>query len=230
MTHPLDHPQWAALTSEHAGFARRHGRAATYPADVVSMSGLQNGDDPDAWRDLGDLLGVGGWSILIMADAPRLPVFARPLVRRGLLQMQGPLLASVVPEEPEGLVKLGLADGPEMVALAARTEPGPMLPRTVLMGDYWGIRREGRLVAMAGERLHLTGWTEVSGVCTDPDFRGQGLARYLVATVTRDILARNERAFLHCELGNASAIALYETLGFTKRAEMRLNVVRMEQP
>ena len=119
---------------------------------------------------------------------------------------------------------LGPADGPEMVALAARTEPGPMLPRTVEMGDYWGVRRGGALVAMAGERLRLAGWTEVSGVCTDQDYRGQGLARYLVARLVRDMFVREERAFLHCELGNASAIALYETLGFTRRAEVQLTV------
>ena len=77
---------------------------------------------------------------------------------------------------------------------------------------------------MAGERLRLTGWTEVSGVCTDPEFRGQGLARFLVARLVRDMLARDERAFLHCELGNASAIALYETLGFTRRVEVALTV------
>jgi GNAT superfamily N-acetyltransferase len=229
MSHPLDRPQWTALTGRHADLARRQGRAAAYPGDVASMSGLEDADDPGAWRDLADLLGAGGWTILILADRPTLPAFAHAIVQRGLLQMQGPLAPPAAADAPEGLVRLGLADGPDMVALAASTEPGPMLPRTVILGDYWGVRREGRLVAMAGERLHLDGWREISGVCTDPDHRGQGLARYLVARLTRDILSRGERAFLHCELGNASAIALYESLGFTRRTEMSLTVARMSR-
>ena len=102
-----------------------------------------------------------------------------------------------------------------------------MLPRTVIMGDYWGVRRDGRLVAMAGQRLHMTGWTEISGVCADPAFRGQGLARHLVSRLTGSILGRGERAFLHSELANASAIALYESLGYETRAEMSLAVVRI---
>ena len=224
VSHILDHPQWQALTTEHARFARRIGDAVAYPAEVSAMSGLANPDDIAAWRDLAELLGPESFAILIFSRQPPLPDFVRPLARRGLLQMAGPVEPPVLPPEPDGLVRLGPADGPEMVALAKRTEPGPMLARTVDMGDSWGVRREGVLVAMAGERLRLTGWTEVSGVCTDPEFRGQGLARYLVARLVRDMLARDERAFLHCELGNASAIVLYETLGFTRRAEVALTV------
>jgi GNAT superfamily N-acetyltransferase len=227
MSHPLDHPQWAALTSVHAHRARRAGRAAAYPADIAAMSGLEDIDDPAAWGDLAGLLGDGAVTILINARQPRLPPEVRPIVRRQLLQMQGPVTAPALGETPEGLVSLGEADGPEMVALAAATEPGPMLPRTVTMGDYWGVRRDGRLVAMAGQRLHLTGWTEISGVCADPAFRGQGLARHLVSRLTRSILERGERAFLHSELANASAIALYESLGYETRAEMSLSVVRI---
>ena len=224
MTHILDHPQWQALTTRHARLARRVGAAASYAAEVSAMSGLSNPNDLAAWRDLAELVGEGNFAILILSEQPPLPEFVRPLARRGLLQMAGPVEPPVLPPEPHGLVMLGPADGPEMVALAARTEPGPMLPRTVEMGDYWGVRRGGALVAMAGERLRLAGWTEVSGVCTDQDYRGQGLARYLVARLVRDMFVREERAFLHCELGNASAIALYETLGFTRRAEVQLTV------
>lgn len=224
MTHPLDHPQWQALTTSHASFARRNGRAASYPAEISAMSGIEDADDVECWRDLAALLGPSSFGILIFDHQPALPDFVRPLARRGLLQMIGPGTASPMPRQPEGLVKLGPADGPEMVTLAEMTEPGPMLPGTVGMGDYWGVRRAGRLVAMAGERLHLGGWTEVSGVCTDPEHRGQGLARYLVARLVHGIQARGERAFLHSELGNATAIALYETLGFSRRAEAQLVV------
>jgi predicted GNAT family acetyltransferase len=75
------------------------------------------------------------------------------------------------------IVELGDTDAPEMVALAQLTEPGPFLPRTHTMGHFIGIRIDGRLAAMAGERMRFPGFTEVSGVCTHPDFRGWGLAK-----------------------------------------------------
>src|ERR1700761_6482288 len=154
---PLDHPQWAALTSGHAGFARRSGCALAYPSDVTPMSGLEDPRDPQAWADLAALLCEGEKTILMFTAPPVLPSTVRPLIQRFILQMSGPDVAPALPSEPEGLVRLGLEDGPDMVALAALTEPGPMGLRTATMGNWWGVRREGELVAMAGQRMHLTG-------------------------------------------------------------------------
>jgi ribosomal protein S18 acetylase RimI-like enzyme len=118
--------------------------------------------------------------------------------------------------EPEA-VRLGADDVPEMLDLVARTRPGPFLPRTIELGTYLGIRRGGALVAMAGERLHPPGWTEISAVCTDPAFRGEGLASRLVLAVAHGIRERGETPFLHTGAGNANAIRLYESLGFRLR-------------
>jgi predicted GNAT family acetyltransferase len=103
---------------------------------------------------------------------------------------------------------------PEILDLVERTKPGPFAKRTIEMGRYLGIRREGRLIAMAGERLRPPGWTEVSAVCTDPDFRGQGLAARLTLAVAAGILERGELPFLHAAATNTNAIRLYEGLGF----------------
>ena len=111
-------------------------------------------------------------------------------------------------------VRLGADDVPDMLALVARTRPGPFLPRTVELGTYLGIRREGRLIAMAGERLHPPGWTEISAVCTDAAFRGQGLGSRLVRAVALGIRERGETPFLHTAATNTAAIRLYESLGF----------------
>ena len=119
-------------------------------------------------------------------------------------------------------------DGPEMCALAALTEPGPFLLRTPEMGRFLGIRRAGKLVAMAGERLRFPGYTEVSGVCTHPDFRGQGFARRLSAAVTSNIQLRDERAFLHVWTSNTSAISLYRSLGFEMRTMVHLAVFEQD--
>jgi len=123
------------------------------------------------------------------------------------------------------IIVLGEADAPEMLALAQLTQPGPFLARTHVMGTFRGIRIDGRLAAMAGERMHVPGHTELSGVCTHPDFRAGGLAKRLSAVVCAGIEARGETPFLHAWKDNHSAIALYEKLGFRLRADVNVAVL-----
>ena len=112
-----------------------------------------------------------------------------------------------------------------MLALTKLTEPGPFLPRTIELGAYHGIYESGSLVAMAGERLHLTGFTEVSAVCTHPSFRGRGYGNTLMSVVISGILNRGETPFLHVKTDNP-AIALYKKLGFQIRAQLHLAVIQ----
>jgi predicted GNAT family acetyltransferase len=122
------------------------------------------------------------------------------------------------------ILELGEADAAEMLALARLTEPGPFEAETWRMGRYFGLRREGRLVAMAGQRMHPPGYVELSGVCTHPDFRGEGLATRLTNHVTRAILETGETPFLHAWADNTGAIALYERLGYRLRCPMNVAV------
>jgi predicted GNAT family acetyltransferase len=110
-----------------------------------------------------------------------------------------------------------------MFALARLTEPGPFFERTHQLGDFVGVRLEGRLVAMAGERLKLTGYTEVSAVCTHPEHRGSGYAAGLMSLVARKITERGEIPFLHAYDHNASAIALYQRLGYRRRRSVQVS-------
>jgi ribosomal protein S18 acetylase RimI-like enzyme len=125
---------------------------------------------------------------------------------------------------PEALA-LSDADVPEMLALTQLTNPGPFLPRTIEMGDYIGIRDGGELVAMAGERFHVPGWTEISAVCTAPTHRGQGLATRLLRAVAAGIEARGEGVFLHVVATNTGAIRLYEALGFSIRGRRTVGAI-----
>lgn len=124
------------------------------------------------------------------------------------------------------IVKLTEADAPEMLALATLTKPGPFFVRTHRLGDFVGVKQGGRLAAMAGERLRLPGYTEVSAVCTHPDFRGRGYAAGLMSVVTQAIVARGEIPFLHVYDRNESAIRLYENLGWRRRRAVTVSFVQ----
>jgi len=223
--HPLDNPALGSLTGPHAHFAERRGRVLRYPVDVSPWLALPDDPGPDDWADVAALAGPGeevalpgfhaevpdGWEMTWQVD--------------GVQFVDDGLAAAPDPEA----VRLGPADVPEMLDLVERTAPGPFLPRTVELGTYLGIRRGGALVAMAGERLHPPGWTEISAVCTDPGFRGAGLASRLTLAVAQGIRDRGETPFLHTGAGNTPAVRLYESLGFRLRRTTRFLSARVPE-
>jgi predicted GNAT family acetyltransferase len=140
------------------------------------------------------------------------------------VQMVAPSVSP--PEDVFPFVELTEADGPEMLALATLTKPGPYARRTHEFGGYIGIRHEGRLVAMAGHRLQAPGYNEVSALCTHPDYRGRGYGGFLLRVVSQRIVDRGETPFLHAYASNVNAIRLYETLGFVHRSNLTVTVLR----
>ncbi|WP_042418016.1 GNAT family N-acetyltransferase [Streptacidiphilus anmyonensis] len=219
--HVLDNPVWAALTGPHVRFAERLGRAARYQADVTPFTALADPADPRAWDDLAALVGPGA---VTAVNGATVPPEQWQIVEsgRGVQLVDSSLRAEPAPEA----VRLGPDDVPEMLDLVARSRPGPFLSRTVELGAYLGIRRDGRLVAMAGERLRPPGWTEISAVCTDPDHRGQGLATRLVRAVAAGIRQRGDIPFLHAAATNTGAVRLYESIGFIRRRRTAFLLVR----
>ncbi|WP_433782406.1 GNAT family N-acetyltransferase [Actinomycetospora sp. CA-101289] len=211
-TGPLDDPVRAALLGPHAHLAERHGEALRYEPDVSPF--LAAPHDPQEWDDVAALIGDG--HAVVPAFAPLDPPagFAIGMSLPGV-QMVGD---EVAVRADDDLVRLGPEDVPAMRDLVARTRPGPFGPRTIEMGTYLGVVTDGRLLAMAGERLHPPGYTEISAVCTDAAHRGRGLATRLVLAVAAGIRARGEVPFLHAAADNAPAIRLYEQLGFRLRA------------
>ncbi|SHH63800.1 GNAT family N-acetyltransferase [Streptomyces sp. 3214.6] len=233
--HPLDNAVWAALTGPHAHLAERSemgvppaegcgsvGLAARYPADVYAFAALADPADPAAWADLHTLAGPG--TTVRIKPVDRVPD-GWDVVGRGE-GVQLVATAALWTEPAPEAVPLGPDDVPEILDLIARTRPGPFLKRTVALGTYLGIRHEGRLVAMAGERLRLPGWTEISAVCTDPAHRGRGLGTRLIRAVADGIRDRGDTPFLHAAADNTPAIRLYESLGFTLRRRSTIASVR----
>ncbi|MEV1080740.1 GNAT family N-acetyltransferase [Streptomyces sp. NPDC050211] len=217
----LDDPVGESLRGHHAALARRLGRAGTYVPGVATFSAVSPAPDPADWADLARLLGPGEFADMFSCPATPPPDWEPVFVLEGR-QMIWPGDRPVQPRAAIGtdMVELGPADVPEMLDLAARTQPGPFWPRTHELGTYLGIRADGRLVAMAGERLRPPGWTEISAVCTAPEARGQGHAARLASALIAGIRSRNERPFLHVAETNTAAIALYERLGFATRAHV----------
>jgi ribosomal protein S18 acetylase RimI-like enzyme len=210
--HVLDNVTWESLIGHHARFAERHGRVVRYQPDVAPFAAFEDPRDERAWDDAAELVGPRGTIVLPgVSTAPDgwETVFAGEGVQ---------LIDTRLRAEPDAeAVLLGPGDVPEILELIARTEPGPFLPRTIELGAYLGVRRDGALIAIAGERQRPPGWTEISAVCTDPAFRGQGLAGRLVRAVAAGIRERGETPFLHAIAANANAIRLYESIGFTLR-------------
>jgi ribosomal protein S18 acetylase RimI-like enzyme len=225
--HALDNPIWKALTTAQAHLAQAAGAARKFPPEITPLGGFPEPNE-ESYDSLAELLGKQP-AVGVFYDSPPIVPAGWTIFQGGpLLQMihedgaEGAGLVSPIP----GFVELNAADVPEMVALAELTKPGPFSTRTYELGGFVGIRREGRLAAMAGERLRAPGYTEVSAVCTHPDFLGRGYAAFLMQTVMERIRGRGETPFLHVRAENARAIALYERLGFRTRVQLHYAVVR----
>jgi len=223
MGQELDQPVWAALHGRQAAWAEDNGLACRYLPEVTSRGALANAT-PEAFAALAALQQPGEATDVTFDEPAGPPPGWKTLASALLLQY---VFEGTPPSAPVvAMEELGPADSAEMLALARLTKPGPFATRTHELGDFVGVRRGGRLVAMAGERIKLTGYTEISAVCTHPEATGQGLAAALVAQLVGRIQARSEGAFLHVLAHNARAIALYERLGFRKRRQMHVLLVR----
>jgi predicted GNAT family acetyltransferase len=212
----LDNIGWHAIVGPHSALADRNGLAGRYQLDVAPFSAIADPASDEAWNDLAELAGPAHPAVLF---APGLQ--ARDgwdvVMQFKCLQM----IAGDIADPPDDLELVDLTpdDVPEMLALVAATRPGPFSERTIEMGRYLGHRVDGRLVAMAGERMRCPGFSEVSAVCTDEAFRGRGLGGALTLAVAKYIRARGDEAFLHVAEENTTAQRLYLELGFTVRRD-----------
>ena len=215
--HALDNPFWASLRSRHRHIALLDGDVARYPAEFAPFLGVAHAA-VDIEGALENLLAPGE-SVYLLGIAPA-------QAPAGWRLESFPDLAQMVCESPIGVVDgvewvpLGEADRAEVLALTALVYPHYFRERTMDLGRYFGIRREGRLAAMIGERLGTDDCQEMSAICTHPDFLGQGHARQLTALLTNDTLRRGRLPFLHVSHANTRAKQLYERLGYRLRRDI----------
>ncbi|NBW10651.1 MAG: GNAT family N-acetyltransferase [Caulobacteraceae bacterium] len=226
MAHPLDRPLWNALTGRLKAYALGDEHAVRIDPDLgVFLAAADDG--PESRASLNAL-------------AARYP-------GSGFVELEGSVMEAVLPDQPVvsrspcaqmtcaaltasdrpdiAFEELGPDDAAGMLALATLTKPGPFRGRTQELGGFVGVKRDGKLIAMAGNRLRVEGFTELSGVCVHPDFRGQGLAGALSRVVVDRVLATGEQVFLHAYAGHEATIRLYRSLGFDVRARVTYTVL-----
>jgi predicted GNAT family acetyltransferase len=223
--HPLDRPVWASLTTYHEALSEGDALARRFKPDVNLFASARD-DDAAALAALASLMKPGDTAFILQVPGIVIPTGLVEVKSAKGVQMVLDTGITVPEVERGDRVTLTDADASEMLALAQLTEPGPFLRRTHRMGNFLGVRIDGRLAAMAGERMRFPGYTEVSGVCTHPDFRGRGLANRLSAAVTTRIVERGDQPFLHAWKTNEVAISLYEKLGFKLRSEVNVAVLK----
>lgn len=218
----LDRPVWSALTTAWRGIAEGDDRALRLQADFGVFAAMGE-DNDDARAALAALCPPDG-ALALVETAPVAPPPDLELMTSAACDQM--VAETLTPQEVKfEVVELADADAPEMLALARFTEPGPFYTRTHELGRFIGVKRDGRLAAMAGERMRFPGFCEVSGVCTHPDFRGHGYAAGLSSLVAQNIVARGETPFLHVYPHNAPAIGIYEALGFRRRSSVTLTIL-----
>jgi len=213
--HPLDNPVLAALTTKHAKLAVKQNNVLMYKPGVFIMVGAPDTSETTI-KDLSELVPSGGFAGFMGFNPKMEPYFKQQF---GVQAFQ--MVSETVPEINEVEYEdLGMPDVKEMMELVDLTKPGsPFFPGMLQLGKYIGVKEDGNLVAMAGERVKLDGYTEIALVCTHPNYRRKGYAASLSAVLMKEIIDNGDKPFLHVMSHNVPAIKLYEKLGFKTRTE-----------
>jgi predicted GNAT family acetyltransferase len=224
-SHPLDHPIWTALTTTQQALAEGDARARRYPTEVTPFA-----DMPDLSAEnfaaLAALMSPADIAVLFTPEAVQVPAEFKVVLADTGEQMIGTPIET--PANGVEIVTLSVDDVPAMIELTALTKPGPFSTRTHELGTFLGIRVDGQLVAMAGERMKPAQYTEMTAVCVHPSHRGRGYGQMLLGAVSRQIVARGEIPFLHVFTSNHSAIALYRRQGMEIRRRLHVTVLKKE--
>jgi predicted GNAT family acetyltransferase len=227
MTHILDNPIWNALLSGNKPFCHGTGSARFIQRDIGLFAGLQDNSEQDL-LELHSLLPINSAVVLFTPTEISIPSCWGTRLKKDLLQMEYRPVHPVVADRNQ-IEILKEENIPAMLELTSLTKPGPFLQRTIDFGNYEGIFIDGKLIAMAGQRLQPDPYTEVSAVCTHPDHTGKGYAAKLITSQLAQLSERQRIPFLHVYPENTAACKLYEKLGFFVRKQMLVYVLETGQ-
>lgn len=209
----LDNVVWNALQTTHQLFAEGTSQVQRYPVDTLQFVGCAQ----PASADLNEILPwtTSGERLIMIGELPVLPDNWALVRQLDCIQMVCDETVHI--DIKEEILPLGEADIPDMLELINQVQPGFFFKHTPSLGQYYGIRKEGQLVAVAGERTKITGLVEVSAVCTHPSFTGRGYAQQLVTQIVNSNVAAGISLYLHFLTTNDRARKVYERLGFRDR-------------
>lgn len=223
--HILDRPVWNALSTCQAQFAVGGALARRFIPSIGPLAASCD-DSPQSLDALTELVPLSGHLLLLQAEQIVLPPRVDVIMMAQGVQMVVNHLEPMIDDRVMNQIEiLSDQDVPAMLALATLTRPGPFELGTASLGDFLGIKENNVLVAMAGERMKHLGYTEISGVCVHPSARGRNYARALSKAVAARIIDRGETPYLHAYATNASAIQLYESIGFRLRCPVNVATI-----
>ncbi|NML39486.1 GNAT family N-acetyltransferase [Chitinophaga sp. G-6-1-13] len=214
----LDNPVWNALTTVQAPLAEGTPHTKRYRREILSFIACDHTaahqlEDLQPWINEGE-------SFYLVGELPPLPVNWQIVLELPCAQMVLREMVELPAKTPVEISVLTAADRADMYDLVNRVQPGYYNLDTPLLGTYYGIRQEGRLVAMAGERMRMAGFTELSAIVTDPACTGKGYAQQLITRLCQQHVAEGITSMLHVSVANERAIRLYEHMGFVTRREI----------
>lgn len=220
--HPLDDPIWRALTTGQAALAEGGALARRFPAAIAPFAAIAD-LSPQSFAALHALIAPSDVVVLFTPDRLSPPAEFRILLAKAGEQMIG--MPAAATGSTADIVTLGAGDVPAMMDLTKLTNPGPFAARAHELGTFLGIKIDGRLVAMAGERMKPADYTEMTAICVHPDYRGRGYAQVLLGAIARRIADNGKIPFLHVFSDNHSAIALYRRQGMEIRRQLFVTVL-----
>lgn len=226
MTHILDNPIWNALVTGNNNLSCGNEHAKYFIRDVAAFAGLESYTE----SNLENLYNISPFKQPVVLFTPG----EIPLSDNWKINLKKPLLQMVFEENdsmiPDFSDVIPLTDGniEAMLELTGKTKPGPFLSRTIDFGNYMGIFDADRLVSMTGQRMQPDPYTEISAVCTDPQYTGRGYAAKLIMDQVKKIKAASRIPFLHLFSDNMPAYNLYKKLGFRTRTEMLVYVIEKQ--
>jgi ribosomal protein S18 acetylase RimI-like enzyme len=223
MEHVLDNPGWNALSSGNKNLAHGNDEVKHFAPDISPFVGMRDNSD-EQFQMLYDMIDHDGPIGFVSSTGREAPKNWKLISPNKAYQMV--YEPSAIPAEVEiGLTPLTEEHTPQMLALTKLTNPGPFAPRTIDFGHYYGVFDGDKLVAMAGQRLHIYEYTEISAVCTHPDYLGRGYAKQLLLSHIHRMRAVGNVPILHVKDSNERAIKVYESIGFKHRTEIYFNIL-----
>nr|WP_315209698.1 GNAT family N-acetyltransferase [uncultured Flavobacterium sp.] len=211
----LDNPVWFSLSETHQSFALDYGSVKFYHPDYCPFGGFEKGNaiakSIDEYSEMVD-------SFFIVGEKPELSNLLKLNKELVCLQMIVCNPIDIAINDP--IVKLTVEHIDSLYELVNLVQPGYFKKKTALLGNYYGIFKNGELVAVTGERMQMNDFIEVSAVVTHPNHTGKGYAKQLVVQTVNEIFKQNKIPYLHVIEDNKGAIQLYEKLGFSSRRKI----------